>query len=164
VHGANRLGTNSLLDLLVFGRAAGRPHRAQLSSTHSRTSALPAGAADATLARLARLDGATDWRVRAGRGRRHPRHHAGALPGCFRTAGLHQDEGVDQHRSTRWPSAPRASTLKDKSQVFNTARVEALEARANLTESRAARPWCRRQARHGKPRRRARPPRLPQPR
>ncbi len=27
VHGANRLGTNSLLDLLVFGRAAGRSHR-----------------------------------------------------------------------------------------------------------------------------------------
>ena len=27
VHGANRLGTNSLLDLLVFGRAAGRPYR-----------------------------------------------------------------------------------------------------------------------------------------
>ncbi len=26
VHGANRLGTNSLLDLVVFGKAAGRAH------------------------------------------------------------------------------------------------------------------------------------------
>ena len=26
VHGANRLGTNSLLDLVVFGRAAGQAH------------------------------------------------------------------------------------------------------------------------------------------
>ncbi len=58
VHGANRLGTNSLVDLLVFGRSAGnfivdqrlagRPHKP-----------LPKDAADLPLSRLARLDGAT---------------------------------------------------------------------------------------------------------
>ena len=58
VHGANRLGTNSLLDLLVFGRAAGdfiveqhldrEPHRA-----------LPKDAGDMALARLARIDANT---------------------------------------------------------------------------------------------------------
>ena len=38
VHGANRLGTNSLLDLLVFGRAAGELHRRAATSTaQSRT-------------------------------------------------------------------------------------------------------------------------------
>ena len=34
VHGANRLGTNSLLDLLVFGRAAGN-HIVEFARTKS---------------------------------------------------------------------------------------------------------------------------------
>src|SRR3954466_7307808 len=56
VHGANRLGTNSLLDLLVFGRAAGNHLVAsQLGASGHR--ALPAGAADFSQARLARLQG-----------------------------------------------------------------------------------------------------------
>jgi succinate dehydrogenase / fumarate reductase flavoprotein subunit len=58
VHGANRLGTNSLLDLLVFGRAAGNfivdQHLAR--NTYKP---LPANAAEGALARLARLDAST---------------------------------------------------------------------------------------------------------
>ena len=42
VHGANRLGTNSLLDILVFGRRAGRD-----MARFARASALPEVAADA---------------------------------------------------------------------------------------------------------------------
>src|SRR4051812_23481091 len=58
VHGANRLGTNSLLDLLVFGRAAGNHLvAAQLGGRGHR--ALPADAAGFTQARLARLDGSS---------------------------------------------------------------------------------------------------------
>src|SRR5262245_1357819 len=55
VHGANRLGTNSLLDLLVFGRSAGDFVVAQdlKSQLHKP---LPKDAADRTLANLARLD------------------------------------------------------------------------------------------------------------
>src|SRR5467141_1903951 len=58
VHGANRLGTNSLLDLLVFGRAAGNfiVDQQLARRTHK---ALPSNAADGALARLARLDAAT---------------------------------------------------------------------------------------------------------
>ena len=59
VHGANRLGTNSLLDLLVFGRAAGN-HIVEFASRHARrTSRCRRDAADCTLARLARLDART---------------------------------------------------------------------------------------------------------
>ena len=55
VHGANRLGTNSLLDLLVFGRAAGDfivEQRARPARRTSRCRTTPATA----LARLARID------------------------------------------------------------------------------------------------------------
>ncbi len=51
VHGANRLGTNSLLDLVVFGRAAA--HRAaETVKPGAAQRPLPAGAGDASLARL----------------------------------------------------------------------------------------------------------------
>src|SRR5689334_20083193 len=59
VHGANRLGTNSLLDLLVFGRAAGNHIVAQNLKARPHKE-LPADAADRTRARLARLDSARD--------------------------------------------------------------------------------------------------------
>ena len=69
VHGANRLGTNSLLDLLVFGRAAGNHLVAsQLGARGHR--ALPAQAADFTQARLARLDAHHRRRVLPGRRQR----------------------------------------------------------------------------------------------
>ena len=58
VHGANRLGTNSLLDIVVFGRAAGDFIVAQNLKTQPHK-VLPRDAADRALARLARLDGAT---------------------------------------------------------------------------------------------------------
>jgi succinate dehydrogenase / fumarate reductase flavoprotein subunit len=51
VHGANRLGTNSLLDLVVFGRAAA--HRAaEIIKTGATQAPLPAGAGEASLARF----------------------------------------------------------------------------------------------------------------
>ena len=59
VHGANRLGTNSLLDLLVFGRAAGN-HIVEFAEGSKAHKPLPADAADRTLERLNRLESATD--------------------------------------------------------------------------------------------------------
>ena len=51
VHGANRLGTNSLLDLVVFGRAAA--HRAaEIVKPGATQAPLPAGAGEASLARF----------------------------------------------------------------------------------------------------------------
>jgi succinate dehydrogenase / fumarate reductase flavoprotein subunit len=105
VHGANRLGTNSLLDLLVFGRAAGN-HIVDQCGQGQAHKPLPADAADYSLARLARLDGSSSGRVRAGRGQRPAQHDAASTPACSARRPL-MDEGVA--RSPRWPSASRAS-------------------------------------------------------
>jgi succinate dehydrogenase / fumarate reductase flavoprotein subunit len=129
VHGANRLGTNSLLDLLVFGRAAG--HHIVEASLRSKThKPLPAGAADRSLARLARLDGAAGGEYAqdvANDIRTSMQKHAGV----FRTQAM-LDEGVSQIAALR--ERVNAIGLADKSKVFNTARVEALEVE-NLIEA-----------------------------
>ena len=51
VHGANRLGSNSLIDLVVFGRAAGLK-AAQVVTPGTKQADLPAGSADMAVARL----------------------------------------------------------------------------------------------------------------
>src|SRR5437868_477660 len=56
VHGANRLGTNSLLDLLVFGKAAG-DHIVDFNLKNKNHKPLPKDAADFALSRLAKLEG-----------------------------------------------------------------------------------------------------------
>jgi len=128
VHGANRLGTNSLLDLLVFGRAAGN-HIVEFSkSTVHKT--LPADAADATLARIARLDNATEGEYAqdvANDIRSAMQQHAGV----FRTQAI-MDEGVTKIAALR--ERVKKIGLKDKSKIFNTARIEALEVE-NLIEA-----------------------------
>ena len=128
VHGANRLGTNSLLDLLVFGIAAGN-HIVQYnaSTTHKE---LPADAADKSLARIARLDSSTDGEYAqdvADDLRAAMQQHAGV----FRTQAI-MDEGVIKIAAMRARVA--AIGLKDKSKIFNTARIEALEV-DNLIEA-----------------------------
>jgi succinate dehydrogenase / fumarate reductase, flavoprotein subunit len=54
VHGANRLGSNSLIDLVVFGRAAGQ-RAAEVVTAGAKQADLPAGSADPALARLDRF-------------------------------------------------------------------------------------------------------------
>ena len=54
VHGANRLGSNSLIDLVVFGRAAGERAAERLSAGASQPD-LPSNSAEAALARLDRF-------------------------------------------------------------------------------------------------------------
>ncbi len=91
VHGANRLGTNSLLDLLVFGRAAGN-HIVEFNNKQKAHKPLPADAADKTLARLARLDNASSGEYAqdvANDLRAAMQQHAGV----FRTL-VSMDEGV----------------------------------------------------------------------
>ena len=128
VHGANRLGTNSLLDLLVFGRAAGN-HIVEFNKTTTHKS-LPADAADATLARIARLDNASEGEYAkdvANDIRAAMQHHAGV----FRTQAI-MDEGVVKMAALR--ERVKKIGLKDKSKIFNTARIEALEVE-NLIEA-----------------------------
>jgi len=145
VHGANRLGGNSLLDLIVFGRAAGK-HMQDYLRDNPYPRPLPAAAAEASLARLARWDRPGSERVAAISDdlRRMMQAHAGV----FRTdvvlrAGLEKLNALEARLAH--------AGLKDTSRVFNTARIEALElenligvARATLvsaihrTESRGA--------------------------
>ena len=128
VHGANRLGTNSLLDLLVFGKAAGN-HIVEFAKKTVHKP-LPANAADKTLERIARLDNATDGEYAqdvANDLRAAMQQHAGV----FRTQAI-LDEGVTKIAALRERVAKIG--LKDKSKIFNTARVEALEV-DNLIEA-----------------------------
>ena len=144
VHGANRLGTNSLLDLLVFGKAAGN-HIVANVNPKAEFQDLPKDAADRTLARLARLDSSTSGEYAqdvANDMRNTMQQHAGV----FRTQAS-MDEGVRKINAMR--ERVEAITLKDKSKVFNTARIEALEvenlmeaAQATMTSA-AARKECR---------------------
>jgi len=128
VHGANRLGTNSLLDLLVFGKAAGN-HIVEFAKTTTHKP-LPLDAAEATLARIARLDNATGGEYAqdvANDIRTAMQTHAGV----FRTQAL-MDEGVSKIAELR--ERVKNIGLKDKSKIFNTARIEALEVE-NLIEA-----------------------------
>ncbi len=122
VHGANRLGCNSLLDLIVFGRAAARQIIDDLAS-NPNPKPLPADAADRPLARLARLDNQKNGESVAEVGdamRRVMQAHCGV----FRFPDL-MAEGVTKIREVA--ERARRTEIKDKSKVFNTARVEALE-------------------------------------
>jgi succinate dehydrogenase / fumarate reductase flavoprotein subunit len=129
VHGANRLGTNSLLDLLVFGRAAGN-HIVDSALKGKQHKDLPADAADKSLARLARLDNATDGEYAqdvANDLRNTMQQHASV----FRTQAV-MTEGVGKVMAIA--ERVKHIGLKDKSKVFNTARIEALEVE-NLIEA-----------------------------
>jgi succinate dehydrogenase / fumarate reductase flavoprotein subunit len=129
VHGANRLGTNSLLDLLVFGRAAGLHIADAVRKEPKAHKALPRDAADRSIARLQRLDNTVSGEYAqdlAGDLRNTMQQHAGV----FRTqASL--NEGVVKVSAIA--ERVKGIQLKDKSQVFNTARIEALEVE-NLIE------------------------------
>lgn len=122
VHGANRLGTNSLLDLVVFGRAAGN-HIVDSKLPDRSHRDLPADAADRALERLARLENSTgSERVQdvANTIRATMQHYCGV----FRTDALLQ-EGY--HKIMELDERRKHVSFTDKSKVFNTARVEALE-------------------------------------
>jgi succinate dehydrogenase / fumarate reductase flavoprotein subunit len=146
VHGANRLGGNSLLDLVVFGRAAGL-HMLDYLRENPIPRPLPQAQVDKSLARLARWDKPKGTETVAGLRndmQRVMQDHCGV----YRTEALLKEgiEKLDQVEA-RLPNA----ALSDHSKMFNTARLEALElenligvARATLvsalarTESRGA--------------------------
>jgi succinate dehydrogenase / fumarate reductase flavoprotein subunit len=128
VHGANRLGTNSLLDLLVFGKAAADTAIACLGQARAHK-ALPPDPADFALARIDSLnstrDGANVHETRLAMQRTMQKH-----AGVFRFRDLLAD-GVSRIAAV----AADAGRLQiaDNSRVFNTARIEALELQ-NLIE------------------------------
>ncbi|KAI5916059.1 succinate dehydrogenase flavoprotein subunit [Thauera sp. 2A1] len=123
VHGANRLGTNSLLDLLVFGKSAGETVVEDFKAGNLSLKPLPADAADASLARIARLDSQTGGESVFDVGlemRRTMQKHAGV----FRFDALLR-EGVTKIAAVA--ERAKRTEIKDKSKVWNVARMEALE-------------------------------------
>ncbi len=122
VHGANRLGSNSLLDLVVFGKAAGDKMAKDIAGQGAHKP-LPANVADATLSRVARLEASSEGEKAAEVGQRM-RQTMQKHCGVFRFPEL-LASGVDAIQSVAEQS--QAIRISDKSKVFNTARVEALE-------------------------------------
>jgi succinate dehydrogenase / fumarate reductase flavoprotein subunit len=128
VHGANRLGGNSLLDILVFGRAAGKAIIDRSATIDNPVPIDPASLESA-------LDRYQQWQ-QPGEGeslhqvrdnfRKMMEDHAGV----FRTEEV-MAEGVEKVRALREQLS--AIRLRDHSQAFNTARIELLEL-ANMVD------------------------------
>lgn len=140
VHGANRLGTNSLLDLLVFGKSAGETVVEDFRNGQLPLHPLPADAGEVSLARINRLETQSDGEPVhevSDEMRRTMQKHAGV----FRFDNLLR-EGVQKVREVA--ERAKRTTITDKSRVWNTARTEALEldnlievARATMTSAEA---------------------------
>jgi succinate dehydrogenase / fumarate reductase, flavoprotein subunit len=122
VHGATRLGTNSLLDLLVFGRAAAE-RAAEIVAPGAPHSAMPPAAAEAAVARLDRIrhakGGSKTGTVRRAM-QRTMQHHCAV----FRTANV-LEEGL--RRMAEVARALDDLAVTDRSMIWNTDLVEALE-------------------------------------
>ena len=122
VHGANRLGTNSLLDLVVFGRAAANQIIEDLK-THPHHKPLPENAADKTLSRLTRLENQKD-------GENVAQVHAALAKTMQTYCGVFRFEDMLQKGEKKIIEVGERishTAINDKSKVFNTARIEALE-------------------------------------
>jgi succinate dehydrogenase / fumarate reductase flavoprotein subunit len=122
VHGANRLGGNSLLDIIVFGRAAAN-HIIEYLRENRYHRPFPDDGLEAARARLARWEQPGDGEsVDALRGELQQVMEADC--GVFRTEAVLAD-GLSKVGAL----AERLAQvrLRDHSRVFNTARIEALE-------------------------------------
>jgi len=128
VHGANRLGGNSLLDLVVFGRASGMFIEKQLREGINLKDASEADI-EAAMAGLNRLNGSSDGE-KASDLRTELQTIMQNYFGVFRRGDFMQ-EGIKKLEELR----PRIENvaLSDKSNAFNTSRIEALELQ-NLLE------------------------------
>jgi succinate dehydrogenase / fumarate reductase flavoprotein subunit len=122
VHGANRLGGNSLLDIVVFGRAAGNDIIQYLGENRYHRQ-LKESSVDEALARLKRWDEKGE-----GESISHLRNEVQVTMekycGVFRTKEV-LAEGVEK----MYELAKRMDDvrLRDHSKIFNTSRIEAME-------------------------------------
>jgi len=122
VHGANRLGSNSLIDLVVFGRAAGLRCGAMIKAGETQAE-LPKGAADSHLARLDKYrnaKGATNTAQLRDRMQRAMQDTCAV----YRTGDV-LNEGV-QRMGEVWSGLPDIG-VTDRSMIWNSDLVETLE-------------------------------------
>lgn len=122
VHGANRLGSNSLLDLIVFGRAAGND---VIEYCRDNPIARPVAAEslERIMARLTRWDKTGDG-ITVAQLREEMCKTMQLHCGVFRNEAVLQD-GVKKMQAIAAKLAD--VVLRDHSKVFNTGRIEALE-------------------------------------
>ncbi len=122
VHGANRLGGNSLLDLVVFGRAAGKAIEEMLAQGLEQPQASDSDLEQA-MTRLNRLNesqkGESVATLRAELQDIMQNHFGVFRTGEFMAEGIDKLQGLGERIATVY--------LPDKSHTFNTARIEALE-------------------------------------
>ena len=123
VHGANRLGSNSLLDLIVFGRASGQ-HIIKTINKKGKFQDIPKSAIDFTKARIDTLikSGKNDENItELGKDLRATmQKHCGV----FRFPEL-LEQGVKEIEAIS--KRIKNLKIKDNSNVFNSARIDALE-------------------------------------
>src|SRR5262249_32338551 len=122
VHGANRLGSNSLIDLVVFGRAAGLRCAETIEMSQSQPD-LPRGAGDEALARLDHVryaSGSTPTAELRGRMQRAMQNNCAV----FRTADV-LEEGCKLIRQV-WDGVSDIR-VTDRSLIWNTDLIETLE-------------------------------------
>jgi succinate dehydrogenase / fumarate reductase flavoprotein subunit len=122
VHGANRLGGNSLLDILVFGRAAANHIIEHLAENRYHRPLNEAGV-ERAMARLTRWDAKGEGEAPEAI-RRELQTAMEEHFGVFRREDV-MHEGLDKVKVLA--ERLKDARLQDHSRVFNTARVEALE-------------------------------------
>ena len=122
VHGANRLGGNSLLDLVVFGRATGNHIKEELKSGGGVASATK-GDIDSSLERLNKLNESNSGFDTADV-KKELQECMQNYFGVFRR-GEFMKQGLDQLKDLK--EKVDNLHLIDKSDAFNTSRVEAIE-------------------------------------
>ena len=129
VHGANRLGGNSLLDLVVFGRAAGLYLEKALGDGIQMDDAVESDI-EAAMARLNKIESNAGGE-KAPEVRAEMQRIMQSCFGIFRTG-----EDMERGKQDLVELRERAENigLTDNSKVFNTARIEALEVQ-NLFET-----------------------------
>ena len=122
VHGANRLGSNSLLDLVVFGRSAAI-RCSELINADTAHKPLPKTACDKALARFHRIRNASG-KLRVSDIRLNMQKNMQAKAAVFRTQTT-LDEGIAA--MTEIKKSFEDVGIQDNSLIWNTDLVEALE-------------------------------------
>ena len=131
VHGANRLGTNSLIDLLVFGKAASITSKEKVNNYKSYSN-IEKDHLDHILSRFDSLRN-RNGNYKAGQIRNDMQKIMQKHCGVFRNKEI-LNEGINKMKNVM--ESFNDVSISDKSMIFNTDLVEALELNNLISQSR----------------------------